>query len=411
MPLRWLAKATTRNQHRRQEPDEGRYQKGPGSAEEAEGEGDGRRHRTAGEERLFMLGVLALLLHSAGTIDELLGAFLDRAPDITGCPFVLPLLIDEKRDLLVSSWLQSQSDPRLDAAMDAFQEDLTALEVPLSLTGPMRQLVDQGEVVVDDSFERVFRGVLDPEIWEQAQQQLGIERVALVPMAVEGEAMGLLVFAFRTKDIDVEVLEILSAHFTLALRALLTQESSARFSDVDPVTWVHNRRYLMQAIDSEIQRAGRYTRAVSLVVLDIDDFGAFNATYGQSMGDRLLRNVGLTLAETTSPPEVVARIKDDEFAVLLPETNRAAAVGVTTRLLASLSQVSAFAGDDEREPLTASVAIVCFPEDGSTARQLLQNALADLEQAKRERREELKPPSRPSLLNEPLNRHLRIRTG
>ena len=71
-------------------------------------------------------------------------------------------------------------------------------------------------------------------------------------------------------------------------------------------------------------------------------------------------------------------MSDDEFAVLLPETNRAAAVSVTTRLLASLSQVSVFGDDGSPEPLKASVAIVCFPEDGTSAKDLLDSAMADL---------------------------------
>jgi diguanylate cyclase (GGDEF)-like protein len=153
---------------------------------------------------------------------------------------------------------------------------------------------------------------------------------------------------------------------------------------------VYNRRYIGEAIEAELVRCGRYAKALSVVVIDLDDFGAFNTQYGQSMGDRLLRSAAVSLAEAISPPEIVARLKDDEFAVLLPETNRAAAVSVTTRLLASLSQVSVFGQDGSPEPLKASVAIVCFPEDGTSSKDLLDSAAADLEQAKRERVEEAK---------------------
>ena len=177
-------------------------------------------------------------------------------------------------------------------------------------------------------------------------------------------------------------------HFTLALRDIATQEDTARFNDIDPVTWVYNRRYMGEAIEAELIRCGRYAKILSLVVLDLDDFGHFNSNYGQSMGDKLLRSAAVSLAEAVSPPEIVARIGPDEYAVLLPETNRAAAVQVTTRLLASLSQVSIFGADGSAEPLKASVAIVCFPEDGASAKDLLDSATGDLEQAKRERDEQ-----------------------
>jgi diguanylate cyclase (GGDEF)-like protein len=205
----------------------------------------------------------------------------------------------------------------------------------------------------------------------------------------------MVAFGFQKTDIDAEIVELLVGHFTLAMRDIATQEDTARFNDIDPVTWVYNKRYVSEAIEQELVRCGRYAKTLSVVVIDLDDFGAFNAGYGQSMGDRLLRSAAVSLAEAVSPPEIVARLGDDEFAVVLPETNRAAAVSVTTRLLASLSQVSVFGGDGSPEPLKASVAIVCFPEDGTSARDLLESADADLQAAKREREEMAKVSPRP----------------
>jgi diguanylate cyclase (GGDEF)-like protein len=200
---------------------------------------------------------------------------------------------------------------------------------------------------------------------------------------VENEPLGMMVFPFDHEEVDVETVELLVGHLTLALRDLLMRDEAVRFSDTDPVTWVYNKRYLMQALEHEMSRAARYGRSLSLVAFDIDAFARFNEEYGQSLGDRLLRTFATTLAETVSPPELVARIKDDDFAVLLPETNRSAAVTATTRLLASLSQATVFSDDDaEAEPVTASVAIACFPEDGNTPRQLMQRALDDLNVAK-----------------------------
>jgi diguanylate cyclase (GGDEF)-like protein len=250
-----------------------------------------------------------------------------------------------------------------------------------------RLLLEGGEVVIRDSLVDLWDGVIDAERAQGAEQALGIKKVAFVPMLVEGEPYGIVAFGFDKTDIDAEMVELLVGHFTLAVRDLANQEDTARFNDIDPVTWVNNRRFVSEAIEQELVRCGRYAKALSVVVIDLDDFTAFNTQYGQSMGDRLLRSAAVSLAEAISPPEVVARLKDDEFAVLLPETNRAAAVSVTTRLLASLSQVSVFGDDGSPEPLKASVAIVCFPEDGTSAKDLLDSAAADLAQAKREREE------------------------
>ncbi|MDE3096351.1 MAG: GGDEF domain-containing protein [Chloroflexota bacterium] len=347
--------------------------------------------RPAGREgRLFDLVILTLFLHSAGSISEMVGAFVEKAPAVTEAMFVYPLVLDKKRDVLTAAPLEGLVEPHLERAMDAYQEDLTAVELDLPVRHFRRQIIEQGEVHLRASMVEFWDGLIAADVVSEAEEKLGVKKVALVPMLVEGEPYGIVVFGFDHADIDAEIVELLVGHFTLSLRDLATQEDTARFNDIDPVTWVHNRRYIGEAIEDELVRCGRYAKALSVVVLDIDDFGQFNAQYGQSMGDRLLRSAAVSLAEAVSPPEVVARLGNDEFAVLLPETNRAAAVSVTTRLLASLSQVSVFGDDGSPEPLKASVAIVCFPEDGASARDLLDSAMSDLAQAKRERGEQMR---------------------
>jgi diguanylate cyclase (GGDEF)-like protein len=344
------------------------------------------------ERQLHGLALLSLFLHSTATVEEMMGKMLEQAATVTGAILVYPLLLDRKRQLLRASALEGCNDPSLEAAMEAFQEDLTALEFSLVQNDALYKILEDGEVVIKDGLDVLMEGTLPDDQWQPAQEALGIQKLALVPMVVESEPLGLATFAFDSDEIDVEALELLVGHLTLALRDLLVRDEIVRFSDVDPVTWVHSRRYLTQALESEIMRAGRYGRGLSLVLLDIDDFGEFNAMFGQSMGDRMLRTVATTLAETVSPPELVARIKDDDFAVLLPETNRAAAVTTTTRLLASLANASVFsADDDDAKPLTVSVAIACFPEDGNTPFALLERVQADLKAAKKEREEEQRP--------------------
>jgi diguanylate cyclase (GGDEF)-like protein len=162
-------------------------------------------------------------------------------------------------------------------------------------------------------------------------------------------------------------------------------EEMGRFGEVDQVTWLHNRRHFMEALHREVARAKRYRRSLSLIFLDIDHFSAFNESYGPTLGDRLLRSVGMLLAEMVTEPEVVARFGADEFGLILPEVNRAAAVSVTTSLMARLGQVTVFSGSGSPEPVTASAAIVCYPEDGATARELVATAATGLEEAKREK--------------------------
>ena len=356
------------------------------------------RTESVRERRLHGLAVLSLFLHSTATIQEMVGMLMEHAHSVTGAIFVYPLMLDKKRQLLRASILEGSNDTRLEAAMDAFQEDLTALEFSLVKSSELSAILNEGEVVLRDGFSTLMEGVVSRDQWTAAESTIGLRKLALVPMVVENEPLGIVAFGFDGDEVDVEILELVVGHLTLALRDLLVRDEAVRFSDIDPVTWVHNRRYLVQALEQEIARAGRYGRGLSLITLDIDDFTQFNETYGQSMGDRLLRTFATTLAEAVSPPELVARLKDDDFAILLPETNRAAAVTAATRLLASLAQVSVFDGEDSAlPPVTACVAISCFPEDGATPRVLIEQAVADMESAKRDRRGRIPAPDSGSL--------------
>ena len=336
-------------------------------------------------DRLRELNVLALLLHSAGTSAEIMHLFLDRAPQISGAKIVYPLLLDRRRDVLHARPLEGTNDPRLDQASLAFEAEMTQLEFPLYLRSNRRIVIEGGEVVLANSVRELAEDVLGRQACEAGQKRLDVKKLAMVPLVIDSEPLGLVTFMFDTEDIQIEMLELLAGHCMLALKAALDDEVVGRFGEVDEVTWLHNRRYFLDALSQEIVRAHRYNRPLSVVLMDMDGFGAFNEAYGASMGDRLLRSVGMTLATSLAEPEVAVRYGPDEFALILPESNRASVVALTSKLVAQVGQVTVFGGSGPPEPVTLSVAIVCYPEDGVTRDELVEAAEASLAEAKREK--------------------------
>ena len=331
------------------------------------------------------LNVLALLLHSAGSVEEMLSVLAEKGPHVTGASVVYPLLLDKRRDVLHAKPLQGNSIPALDTLSAALEMEASELEFPLPVQSLRRRALEGGEVEMAASLRDLLEDVVGKPACEAAQQALGPKHVVLAPMVMDGDPLGLLVFLFEEEEFDRELLELLAGHATLALKNLADLEEMGRFGEVDQVTWLYNRRYFMEALEREILRAKRYRRPLSLIFLDIDRFSTFKESYGPSLGDRLLRSVGMLLAESVTEPEVVAHFDGDEFALLLPEVNRAAAVSITTGLMSRLRQVTVFGGSGSPEPVSASVAIVCYPEDGATARDLVAAADSGLEEAKREK--------------------------
>jgi diguanylate cyclase (GGDEF)-like protein len=344
-------------------------------------------------ERLHELAVLSLFLHSAGTPEEMLSLFLERSPRVTGAVVTYPLLLDRRREVLSAQQLATIDDPGLEQASVAANENMADLEYPLPLRSWRRSVMEGGEVVVSDDLRDSLGDVLGKQGSDQVRKALEITRVAVVPLVMEGEAFGLCVFMFSGREPDIEVLELAAGHCTLALKGLMVGEETTRFGGVDPVTWAHSRGHFLEALETEVTRARRYGRGLSIVFCDIDDFGEFNADYGHTMGDRMLRAVAMTLAGSVAPPEMVARYGGDEFALLLPEAHRALAVEMTQRIVQRLDELNIFDSETEATPgVPVSVAIVSYPEDGSSRDELLAAAEVAIEQSKEERRKIKHPP-------------------
>jgi diguanylate cyclase (GGDEF)-like protein/PAS domain S-box-containing protein len=101
----------------------------------------------------------------------------------------------------------------------------------------------------------------------------------------------------------------------------------------DSLTGLANRRAFDEALAKEYRRAEREKKTLSLVILDVDRFKAFNDHYGHPAGDACLRQIGAVIAETARRPgDVAARYGGEEFVMLLPDTDEAGAELIAERI-------------------------------------------------------------------------------
>jgi diguanylate cyclase len=100
----------------------------------------------------------------------------------------------------------------------------------------------------------------------------------------------------------------------------------------DPLTGLGNRKYFDRAIDAAVQLAIGQGEPLSLLMLDIDHFKAFNDSYGHLTGDQVLRLVGQSLKQTIKGRDTMARYGGEEFAVVLPDTELAKAMAVAEQI-------------------------------------------------------------------------------
>lgn len=135
----------------------------------------------------------------------------------------------------------------------------------------------------------------------------------------------------RTATQDPAVLSTLSRTQAM-LRALQRRAESAEAQSLrDPLTNLANRRAWREALHTETERCRRDGRGAVLVVIDLDDFKAYNDTYGHLAGDLLLRHVADTLTSASRTNDVVARIGGDEFALIAVGAENGIPVGQRIR--------------------------------------------------------------------------------
>lgn len=144
------------------------------------------------------------------------------------------------------------------------------------------------------------------------------------------------------------------------------------FVNVDEIAGVFNRRYFNEVLRHEVGRSRRYGSALSLLVLDIDDFKGINDTFGHLTGDGVLRKMGRLLWQQTRESDTVCRFGGDEFAVVLPQTRQEDAFGLAERMRGKVN--SMLRHEEGDYDVTVSIGGASFPEGCDEAEELVSMA-------------------------------------
>ncbi|MBW2183776.1 MAG: diguanylate cyclase [Deltaproteobacteria bacterium] len=214
--------------------------------------------------------------------------------------------------------------------------------------------------------------------------------IAISGYSSKESAMALLkegAYDYITKPVDINEVRIIVKRAAERYRLLSEVKEKDVYKNLaihDGLTEIYNRRYFNQTVPRELERAKRYKNPLSFLMVDIDYFKKFNDTQGHLAGDWALKRISQVLMGSIRIPDMVLRYGGEEFAVVLPETNKSNAIVVAERIRTNVS-VTRFldSGFIPTQHLTVSIGVCTFPVDAQNLQEVIENADKHLYSAKR----------------------------
>lgn len=192
-----------------------------------------------------------------------------------------------------------------------------------------------------------------------------LRSLAVLPLTVQNRVLGVALAGFLqlAKPLSAERLQVARL---VAQQAALAVDNSRVYQEIremaltDTLTGLANRRRFDAALENELERAHRFNRPLSLLMLDLDYFKKFNDAHGHLAGDQVLTRMGEVLRRNLRSVDLPARYGGEEFVVILPETGMVGAAATAERIREAMERESFAVEPGHLEQVTVSIGGVTY---------------------------------------------------
>jgi len=226
-------------------------------------------------------------------------------------------------------------------------------------------------------------------IFGKMHAQSGVRSLAVFPLIVSDNAIG--VFALYTSKPEffdaagLLLLTELAGNVAFALDHLERRERLDRLSNYDTLTGLANRRSFLERVAQYMRSADDDGHKMAVFLIDLERFKKLNDSLGRSAGDALLKQVAEWLARNAENVNLVARLDADHFAVMLPKVMFESSVARMLDKTIAAFMKHEFSLNGAVYRMAAKFGVAVFPDDGTDADTLINNAEAALKKAKASR--------------------------
>jgi len=229
----------------------------------------------------------------------------------------------------------------------------------------------------------------DPRFSPRMDEASGFQTrsIVAVPLRARERCIGVLELINAMDDrafteTDAQILRGYADFAAIAIQNARTHAATIELTRTDLLTGLRNSKYFLVCVQEAIERDEPF----ALVFFDMDRFKTLVDTHGHVRGSAALAEVGTILREALCPPEEGCRFGGDEFSLLLPGRDRAAAAARCRVLAGLIAQHTFLVGEGLAVQLSASFGAAAFPDDARTATALLHEADERMYEAKRARK-------------------------
>ncbi len=313
-------------------------------------------------------------LNSTNSVDDVMDHIVDTLGRVLEADFVGISLFNEEDGVNILKRISEKDKNHLEGS-----------EIPY--TDTLSWLVHEGKNYfnADDLSARTkYRSIFGKEI-DFALGVKNIKSVLIYPIIEkipqeqdkEAAVLGSVVIARKEKfpfnESEIGIAKIICSESAKFIKTNLDYQHVKELAVRDGLTGLYNYRHFQEMLSYTVAHSDRYDEKASLVLIDVDDLKYVNDTYGHQAGDSVLSFVGKVLVESLRKTDVSARYGGDEFAVILPNTNKRGSLIVAQKIKNSIKNMP-FRFKGEEFEITLSIGIATYPENAPDNETLIEKA-------------------------------------
>ena len=233
--------------------------------------------------------------------------------------------------------------------------------------------VNRGTILTSENTQ------MDPRVDLEPCDRAGIRSMVVVPLSHEGTNVGALkiisneINAFSKED--VLIVELMAELIAAAMYHAMKNESRELYVQAthDVLTGLANRALFLDRLQGRLSQGRRHCQSLGILMIDMDGLKAINDRCGHRTGDEAIRETARRIRRVPRDTDLIARLGGDEFGVVLEGVRDRTSVNeIAGRICDEVSRP--FIAEGEEVPLSVSIGVSSFPEDGSEIEVLIEKA-------------------------------------